>query len=302
MRLEELELFRRAAAKGVLSAAGRELGLSPAAATARLQSLERSLGATLFTRSTRKLTLTEEGELLLGHAERALDELEAAQSVLQTGSQRPAGLLRISVVEPFAVKHIIPHLPDFAALYPDITIDMHTSDAFVSLTEGGYEMAVRIAPLADSALTAAKLAPNRRVLVATEAYLAKHGVPEIPEDLSAHTCLIHTQVPRWRLRRGDGAQREERIHRPKGVVSSNSSAVVRDGALAGLGIALKSLWDAGAELNSGQLIRVLPEWEAADEGAIWAVRPPARYASPRARALILFLKERYGRRPYWDID
>lgn len=300
MRLDDLTLFRRAAALGVLSAAGRELGLSPAAATARLQSLEKSVGATLFTRSTRKLTLTEEGEMLLAHAERALDELDAAQAALQTGAARPAGLLRVSAVESFSLKHVIPHLPAFAERHPEVRLDLHVSDAMVNLTEGGFELAIRGAPLADSALLAVKLAPNRRALVASPDYVARRGAPEHPEALAEHDCVIHSQVPRWRLHRGQGAAREERVVRVAASFQSNSSAITRDAAIAGLGIALKSLWDVGDELSSGRLVRIMTDWEIDDAGAIWAVRPPARFPSPRAKALTSFLKERYGSPPYWE--
>lgn len=300
MRIEELELFRRAAALGALSAAGRELGLSPAAASARLQSLERSLGATLFTRSTRKLTLTEEGESLLPHAEAALEALTAGRAAVRGAAGAPAGVLRAAVPAPFGQKHILPALPDFLETYSDVELDLHFSDEFVDLREGGYELAVRIGVLSDSALTATKLAPNRRMVIASPAYVAARGAPQTPEELGEHPCLISGDMRVWRLsRRGDAAERAIRV---SGPLHANSGAVTRDAALLGLGVALKSSWDVGGDIREGRLVRLLPEWEVADAGAVWALRPPARFVSPRATAFVGFLKARFGPTPYWEAE
>lgn len=301
MKIEELELFHRAAALGGLSAAGRELGLSPAAASARLQSLEKSLGAALFTRSTRRLTLTEEGESLLPHAEQALEALLAARAAVKGASGAPAGLLRVTGPTPFGEKHILPALPSFFEAYPEVSLDLHFSDEFVDLREGGHELAVRIGALADSALTAVKLAPNRRVVVAAPSYVAAHGAPETPEALIGRACLVAGDMRVWRLRRVDDAS-EARAVRVSGPLHTNSGAATRDGALLGLGVALKSSWDVGEDLKAGRLTRLLPAWEAEDAGAVWALRPPSRFVSPRARAFIEHLRQRFGPRPYWEGD
>ncbi len=300
MRLEELELFRRAAALGGLSAAGRALGLSPAAASARLQALERDLGAQLFTRSTRRLTLTDEGAILLGHATRALDELQAARAAIAGADAPPAGVLRASIPGPFGRQHILPFLPPFLDAHPDLELDLHISDEIVNVTDGGYEVVVRVGPLTDSALIATKLAPNRRVIVAAPAYLARYGAPQDPDDLTAHRCLIFGDLRVWRFHRGSGAGREERAARVSGPLHTNNGAVTGDAARYGLGIAQKSIWDVGPDLRSGRLTQLLPDWESDDAGAIWALRPPTRYPPARVTAFIALLREKYGPTPYWE--
>lgn len=302
MRLEELDLFRRAAALGNLSAAGRALGLSPAAASARLQSLEKSLGVTLVTRTTRKLSLTEEGEVLLAHATRALLELEAARSAVARDEGHPSGVLRASIPGPFGRQHVLPFLPEFLERYPEVELDLHVTDDIVNVIDGGYEVVVRVAPLADSALIAQKLAPNRRIVCASPAYLERYGAPKDPDDLVQHRCLIFAELKVWRFQRYAGDRVEDRVVRVSGPLHTNNGGVVGDAARFGLGIGLKSIWDVGEDLRSGRLVRVLPEWELQDLGAIWALRPPNRFAPPRVKAFIDLLKEKYGPRPYWEID
>ncbi|MBX2856856.1 MAG: LysR family transcriptional regulator [Rhodobacteraceae bacterium] len=296
MRLEELQLFRRAAALGGLAAAGRELGLSPAAATARLQALERSLGVTLFVRTTRRLSLTEEGELLLAHAVSALDELEAARAALGGAEANPSGLLRASVPGPFGQKHILPYLSEFMGLYPKVELDLHVSDQHVNVVEGGYEVVVRVGPLADSALRATKLAGNRRILVAAPGYLDDAPPLRDPEDLVRHNCLVTGDLRVWRFSRGG----EERVAKVSGSLHLYDGGAARDAAVYGLGLALKSVFDVYEDLCEGRLVQLLPDWEVRDVGAIWALRPPSRFVAPRAKAFIEFLKGKYGATPYWE--
>lgn len=296
MRLEELTLFRRAAALGGLSAAGRELGLSPAAASARLQALEKSLGAALFVRTTRRLSLTEEGETLLTHVARALDELEAARDAIGTVTDNPSGVLRASVPGPFGEKHVLPYLAEFRTHYPEVELDLHVSDTRVNVVEGGYELVVRVGALSDSALRAVKLASNRRVIVASPAYL--DGAPPLkdPEDLARHDCLVTGELRVWRFSRGE----EERVVKASGSIHLYDGGSARAAAVHGLGLAMKSVFDVYEDLRAGRLIHVLSDWEIREAGAIWALRPPARIASPRARAFIDFLKSKYGPKPYWE--
>ncbi|MEO1292584.1 MAG: LysR family transcriptional regulator [Pseudomonadota bacterium] len=298
MRLEELELFRRAAVLGSLSAAGRELGLSPAAASARLQSLENSVGATLFNRTTRSLSLTEEGETMLLHAGRALEELETAKTLVSGVETKPSGTLRASLPGPFGQKHILPFLKEFRDRYPEVELDLHVSDVIVNVVEGGYDVVVRVAPLADSALKVTKLADNRRVIVASPEYLKGHPVPVEPEDLRDHDALVHGELRTWRFLR-DG---EERSVRVSGPLHAYDGAITRDAALYGFGIAMKSIFDVGEDLKEGRLVELLPDWTMIGAGSIWALRPPGRFTPPRVRAFIDFLKEKYSPKPYWEID
>ncbi|MEM1419063.1 MAG: LysR family transcriptional regulator [Pseudomonadota bacterium] len=298
MRLEELELFRRAAALGNLSAAGRELGLSPATASARLQSLERSLGASLFVRTTRRITLTEEGEHFLAHAEKALDALEMGRASIRGADAAPAGTLRASIPGPFGRRHVLPYLTEFLDANPEVELDLHISDEIVNIVEGGYELAIRIGPLNDSGLLASKLAPNRRIVVASPSYLERNDAPSVPEDLGQHVCLLHGDTKVWRFHRAG----EERAVRVSGRLHTNSGSVTRDAAIHGLGVALKGVWDVGEDLQKGRLVHLLPDWELGDVGAIWALRPASKFASPRARAFVDFLRSKYGATPYWEIE
>ncbi|MCI4662586.1 MAG: LysR family transcriptional regulator [Neomegalonema sp.] len=297
MRLEELILFERAAALGNLSAAARELGLSPAAASARLQNLESAVGATLFARTTRSLTLTEDGEIFLTHASAALGEIEEGKARLGGQEQTPRGTLRLSLPGPFGQKHVLPFLREFLDRYPQIELDLHVSDELVNVVEGRYDLVVRIGPVADSALMLTKLAENRRVIVAAPSYLERRGSPQMPEDLYAHDCIWHSDMRIWRFRRGS----EEKVIRLKsGPVHGYDGGVIRDAAVYGLGITFKSLYDVGEELASGRLVTLLDDWEFQGAGAIWALRPPGRFVPPRVRVFIAFLKEKYGPRPYWE--
>lgn len=296
MRIEDLRLFLFAARHGSLSAAGRELGLSPAAASARLTALEKALGATLMARSTRSLSLTEDGEIFLDHARLALDTLDAAEAALSNSSAVPHGRLRAAIPGPFGRKHILPFLKEFRQLYPALDLDLNLSDEFVNLVEDGYDLGIRIGVPRDSALRMTHLAPNRRIVVASPAFIAQHGAPERPEDCAKFEAVYQTNIRNWPFRRG-----EERVHvRVSGPISSNSGAVLQDGALLGLGIALKSIWDVGTEIEAGRLVHLLPEWELENQGTIYAVRPAGSYTPPKVRAFIDFLKSKYQPVPYWE--
>lgn len=299
MDFNDLNLFVRIARLGSISAAARDLALSPAAASARLAAFEKSLGARLVHRTTRQATLTEDGLALLPHAEHLLDAAAAAKASLQRGQAAPSGVLRIAAPASFARMHIVPGLADFMARYPGVRPDLRISDSLVDLVEGGFDVAVRYTELADSSFVARRIAPDRRVLVASPDYLARHGHPATPDALDQHACLVVGTLDLWTFSTPDGASVSKRV---AAAVRINDGGAVRDAACAGLGIALMATWCAADELRSGALVPVLADHPLTSTQALWAVYPSARELAPKVRAFVDWLVQRIGTEPYWDRD
>jgi len=299
MRLEDLQFFIRIAELGSMAAAGREAGLSPSAASTRLTGLEKTFGAQLFARTTRRTTLTEAGRVLLLHARAAVDEIKQAKSVLEASTEAPRGSLRFSCNTFFGRKHILPYLVEFRELYPDIRLEMDFSDRIVDVIDEGYDMAVRGAPLTDSSLLARKLGGNPRALCASPAYLERKGIPRTPEDLANHDCIAMGAMPLWYFNGPDG---EIAFEVQKPVIKGDSGDLTYDAALHGLGLSLKSLAHVWEDLRDGRLVSVMEDYTIARTGAIWAVYPPSRFVPPKVTAFVDFLISKYGRPPYWETD
>ncbi len=297
MKFDDLQLFILAARHGSLTAAGKEIGLSPAAASARLTALERDLGTSLMARTTRSLSLTADGTAFLTHAEQALVELENGRAGLSTSSAKPRGLLRATMPGPFGRKHILPFLPEFREKYPEVELDLHLSDEIVNLIEDGYDLGIRIGVAADSTLTRTRLAPNRRIIVAAPEFIERHGKPNRPEECSSFDAVYQPNLRNWRFSRGA----DHVSVRVNGPIRSSSGAVIHDAVLMGMGIALKSIWDVGPDLKSGRLVQILPDWNFDNDGEIYALRPPAAFTPPKTRVMIDFLKAKYGPTPYWEV-
>ena len=297
MRTDDLLMFVLAARHGSLTAAGRDLGLSPAASSARLNALERELGTSLMARTTRSLSLTEDGTVFLAHAEKALAEIDNGRAALSASSAHPSGTLRATVPGPFGRKHILPFLPEFRALYPDVKLDLHVSDDVINLIEEGYDLGIRIGVAPDSTLIRSHLAPNRRVIIATPEFVAKHGKPSRPEDCASFDAAYQPNLQTWHFTRGD----ERASVRVSGPIRTNDGGVVYEAVLQGLGIGMKSIWDVGEDLKSGRLIQLLQDWSFDADGEIYAVRPAGGFTLPKTRAFIDLLRKKYGAKPYWEI-
>lgn len=294
--IADLEIFARVVSAGSLSAAGRELGLSPAVVSKRLKKLEDRLGTRLLQRTTRQLALTEAGQGFFERVVAVIAGIEEAEAFVMRRSMQPRGTLRISAPTSFGRMHVAPHLGAFMGENPDLSISLVLSDEFVDIVGEGFDLAIRIAELSDSSLVARRLAPVDRFLVASPAYLARHGMPRSLDELGRHVCLpAHNNEP-WRLEGPDGPV----VLRPDGPLQTNSSEVLREAALAGLGIALRSTWDVGPELAAGRLVRVLPEWRASRNVAVHAVYPSRRFLPAKVRLFIDFLAGLYGPVPYWE--
>ena len=300
-RIGDIALFLRVLDLGSISAAARTLDLSAAVASQRLKRLERELGVRLLHRTTRRLHPTPEGLLLAEQGRVLVEDLEALADGLRRTGSGVAGTLRVTLSPTFGRLYISPLLPEFMALHPGVRVSVDLDDAKVDLVSAGMDLAIRIGDLDDSTLVARQLAVNQRVLCASPAYLAQHGHPATPADLASHECLLlvgrQGRQDLWRLRDGTN----EIAVRVAGRIESNQGELLRDAAVAGLGIALHSTWHVCDDLRTGRLQVVLPDYPVPETG-IHAVMPQRRLVPPRVRAFVDFLGERLGDAPPWERD
>lgn len=296
----DLALFLRVLDLGSISAAARSLDLSPAVGSQRLKRLERELGVRLLYRSTRRLFPTPEGTELAEQGRALVEDLEALTSGLGQAATDVTGTLRLTMPPSFGRQYISPLLPIFLARHPRLSLNVDLSDQTLDLVGSGFDLAIRIGTLEDSSLVARKLASNRRVLCASPDYLRQHDTPRTPQELSAHECLLlvgsHDRQNVWRF--SDPKGRDVAI-RVRGRIQSNQGELLRDAAIAGLGIAQHSIWHVCDDLRAERLQVVLPEWSIADTG-IHAVMPQRRLVPPRVRAFVDFLTEQIGKQPPWE--
>lgn len=294
-KLGDMRLFAEAAALGSLSAAGRKLGLSAAAASARLLKLEAALHTRLFHRSTRHLQLTEEGRLYLAHCEIALRAVDDAESALLAGQNAVRGKLRISASADFGRNLLSQWLDEFSAAHPDLKIALTLSDSLSNLLQDDIDLAIRFGRPQDGTLVARQLAPNWRVLCAAPDYLARHGVPRTPADLARHAfiVLVTTAGPLNTFHFARDGHPESYTVPLEQAWETNDGALARRWALAGRGIARKTIWDAIDDLQAGRLVAVLPEYRV-DEAGVHAVFHGTRYMAPRVRRLLDFLVARFA--------
>ena len=296
MNIEHIKLFIRIAGTHNISLAGSELRLSPAVASSHINKLEAELGVRLIHRTTRKVSLTEEGKAFLPYAEDVLSSVEAARASVGAGNAFPRGTLRIAAPASFGRMHILPALTDFLALYPDLKVDLKLSDTIIDLVEGGFDIAIRNSALKDSSLIARKLAPDTRILCSSPAYLATHGEPNSPDALNSHQCITLLGLDDWAFHTPTG-QVNIKV---KGPLRIDNGEAVRDACINGLGITISSKWSVYKHLESGELIQILSEYPIATNTAIWAVYPSSRLLAPKVRAFIDYFTEHFGDTPYWD--
>lgn len=294
--ISDLDIFARVARTGNMSAAGREIGLSPAVVSKRISLLEERLGARLFQRTTRQLTLTETGE---GYFKRVVDILslvEEAEDYVSRRNTKPRGTLKVSAPTTFNRLHIAPHISAFLARYPDIELDVHLSDHFVDIIREGFDVAIRIGELEDSTLVARKLANETRVICAAPLYLERAGTPKSLSDLEGHNCLLAGAQDMWRLEGPDG------LHdvRVKGNIRSNSADFTRSALLQGLGLGLRAWWDIAREVERGDLRIVLPEYTGSTKNGIYAVYSCREFMPTKVNAFIEFLSELYAGDAQWQ--
>jgi DNA-binding transcriptional LysR family regulator len=279
-----------------MSAAGREMGLSPAVVSKRVSLLEERLGTRLFQRTTRQLTLTEIGEGYFKRIGDILSLVAEAEDFVSRRNTTPRGVLKVTAPTTFSRLHIAPYLPKFLARYPEIELDFHLTDNFTDIIREGFDLAVRIGELRDSSLVQRKLASDHRVICAAPRYIETYGAPASLSELDFHNCLSAGAQDYWRLHGPEG----EHHLKVKGNIRSNSLEFVREALIAGLGIGLRSTWDIGPELESGALKVILPQYCGSDSVAIHAVYPCRDFMPEKVNVFIEFLSETYGPEPYWN--
>lgn len=290
-RLTSIEVFVRAIRLGGLSAAARQMQMSPVMAARYLSALEERLGVSLVRRTTRRLSLTEAGEDFLEKAEHILSDLSDAEADAASRSYKIEGSLRVSVPSAFGLMHIVPLLPAFAERYPTVTTELGLDDRYVDLLAERWDLAIRIGRLADSGLMARKLATAHLVVCAAPQYLALHGVPQCVTDLKDHACLgysLSAGVPAdcWRF----GVDGEVRVPVRGPLVANHGSALV-EAAVAGMGLVFGPRFLAAEALRRGQLIEVPLDVPLPDMGAVYAVTHSVRRPTAKVRAFIDFLAE-----------
>jgi DNA-binding transcriptional LysR family regulator len=297
-RLKQIEAFVSAATRGSLSAAARVEGVTPAIIGRRLDALEARLGVKLLLRTTRKLTITFEGQAFLEDCQKTLNDLANAEAAVSLGSVRASGQLRVSAPSGFGRRHVAPLVGDFMLTNPEVRVNLNLSDRLVDLVNENIDCAIRIGELTDSSLISVRLGEMRRMVVASPAYLVAHGVPRQPADLAAHECLSLGQQRGWVFRDPEGGQVD--TIKVGGTFECNDGAVLHDWALAGRGLAWRSLWEVGQDLKEGRLTSVLDAWQAPPMG-IYAVFPQRKHLPLRVRLFIDLLKETYSRPSYWEL-
>lgn len=291
----EMQFFSDLVRCGSLSAAARELQVSTPAVSKRLAQLEARLGVSLLHRTTRRITVTPEGETYLQNARRILAEIEAVEGQLRGVRAEPKGLLRVNATLGFGRMHVAPLIAAFARRHPQLEIQLQLSVNPPPLAEEAFDVCVRFGEPPDARAVARLLAPNRRLLCASPAYLNRQGTPRTPHDLAAHSIIRIRQgddaYGLWRLRAG---KRAESV-KVRGNLSTNDGEIAVNWALAGLGIVLRAEWDVARYLRSGRLVQVLENWQA-PPADIHAVYPARHQGTMRVRAFVDFLAEEFARR------
>jgi LysR family transcriptional activator of dmlA len=291
--LSDLAFFSLLVRRGSLAAAAQDIGITPPAVSKRLAGLEARLRVRLLNRTTRRMSLTPEGETYLAEGERISADLESLERKLSGGSVVPQGLLRMNATLGFGRRHITPQLSRFALQYPEVEVQLHLSERPGNLVEQAFDIAIRFGEQPDARITARKLADNRRFLCASPAYIKKRGVPAVPRDLHEHSCIVLRESDEiygsWHFRSG---ARQETV-KVRGQLSTNDGDGAVAWALEGHGIVLRSEWDVAPYLRSGRLCRVLEDWSAppADVYLLFATKS---HLQARTRAMVDFMLEAFS--------
>ncbi|WP_323696986.1 LysR family transcriptional regulator [Thiorhodovibrio litoralis] len=299
--LSDIAVFVQVVQCGSFTAAADKLVMSKSVVSKYVTRLEDRLGARLLNRTTRRLSLTEVGQALFERSRRALLEIEEAEAEVSRLQGEPRGALRLNCPMSFGVLHVAPWLPEFQVRYPEVSLDLVLDDRRVNLVEEGFDLAIRIGELPDSSLVVRRLGPCRHVVCATPEYLARHGVPQTPQQLTKHLALTYRYQDspnEWRFIAPDG----ELLQIPMvSRLQMNNSLALRQAVLRGAGIILTPTFMVGADLRKGRLKAVLPEYQVL-EVSIYALYPQRKHLSPKVRAFIGFLAERIQDPPYWETE
>jgi len=293
----DFNFFSILASAGSLSAAARELGLTPAAVSKRLAQMERRAGVLLVNRTTRRMMLTPEGEIYLQHARQVLEEIDTLSNLLGGARQRPTGLLRVNASLGFGRRHVAPAISKFVTIYPEVSVQLQLSVAPPPLTDDAYDVCIRFGEPPDGRVVARWLTRNRRLLCATPEYLSRKGVPETPKDLARHQCIGIRQGDEaygvWRLRSQRSTGGTSESVRIDGPLTTNVGEIAVRWALDHHGILMRSEWDIREYLRDGRLRVVLPDY-VTPEADIYAVYAQRHQFSTRVRAFVDYLAGELG--------
>jgi DNA-binding transcriptional LysR family regulator len=297
-KLKQIEAFVSVVEKGSLARAALEQSITPVMLGRRIDALERRLGVKLMRRSTRHLTLTEEGTVFLDHCRKVLGDLESAERIISEGRHKATGHLVVSAPAAFGRKHVAPHAPAFISANPDVQISFNLTDQVVDLVREAYDLGIRIGGTIDPSFVAVKLATNQRVVCGSPAYFERYGVPKTLDDLAKHNCLAFNlqggQQRGWYFQH-NGKQVTIRVN---GNLDCNDGELLHRWAVEGLGLAWRSTWEIQAQLATGELLTVLDEY-ALPNYDIMAVYPQQRYLPAKIRFFIDMLKRTYAETGYW---
>lgn len=292
----DLGFFAVLARSGSLSAAARELDLSTPAVSKRLAQMEQRVGVALVNRTTRRMSLTPEGEVYLEHARRVLGTIDELEQTLGLAKATPKGLLRVNATLGFGRSHVAPLVSRFVKRHVDIEVQLQLSVNPPPITDDAFDVCIRFGAPPDSRLVARRLAANRRLLCAAPSYLARHGMPKTPADLARHACITIRQGDEayglWRLT-GRGRQATPQAVKVRGPLSTNDGGIAVSWALEGHGILMRAQWDIQRHLATGRLVQVLPQFDTPDAD-LYAVWPQAHQGSRRVRTFVEFVADAFA--------
>jgi LysR family transcriptional regulator, transcriptional activator for dmlA len=288
----DLGFFSTLARAGSLSTAARELGVTTPAVSKHLALMESRVGVSLVVRTTRRMSLTPEGELFLAHARRILGEIDDMEQLLGVSKAMPTGLLRVNATLGFGRSHVSPLISKFVRKHPQVEVQLQLSVNPPPLTEDSFDVCIRFGAPPDARVIAKYIAPNRRLLCASPAYLAKHGTPKVPNDLTRHNCIGIRQGEEaygvWRLASGRGKTAVTEAVKTRGNLTTNDGEIAVNWALDGHGILMRAEWDIERHLKNGRLVQVLPQYCTPDAD-IHAVYPQRHQMAARVRAFVDFM-------------
>ncbi len=289
-----LELFVKTIEVGNFSALGRQLHMAPSSISRQINTLEEELGVRLLQRTTRSISLTEAGQIYFERVSKILGDLEEAQLAITQLQANPKGVLRLNVAIPFGERNIVPLIPEFLAMYPDLKIDLALEDRSIDLVEERVDLAIRIGRLGDSSIVARKLADNQFVVCASQQYFEVHGLPDTPDDLRRHNCIVNKNIHNsdtWQFRNGKSTQNIS----VSGNFLANTGGALYRAMLSGLGVGVLPTWFVGEDIKQGKLKVILEDYEvnlpAMTDSAIYALYPAGEYLPPKVRVFIDYLIE-----------
>ncbi len=294
--ITDLEMFVRVAETANMSAAGRDLGMSPAVVSKRISIIEERLKTRLFLRTTRHLSLTDEGQSYYNHVVKALQQLHLAEESLQESDGVPRGLLKITAPGPLTNAQITPYIHEFLDQYPKVNIEYHLTDSVLDIIAEGFDLAIRTGKLHEPSLVCIPLARNTRILCAAPSYVEEHGTPTTLGDLKNHNCLLIGKQQQWIL---EGPNGKETI-RINGRLSSTSSDFIYKSVKAGQGIALRSTFEVSDDIKNGTLIHVLPEYIGSAEVNVTIVYPTSEFIPTKVKTFVKFLQEKMKKGADWE--